>query len=463
MSTREDPVARLCDAAAMPIEGHDAEWLRFMDETLKMPGCYLPAAQEILRQNRWRRFIGNGNNPIGYVKTATYQEAMKMGLALDKYNVNEPRVITKDAPARKPRAGKDPSCPAGVRRALRAAGLRSEVGVWWRGSRLILMEDGAENAYAYEGKSPMDAVWALLEASKKQGEASGLFDVPDDLRFKRRDTRVGLVALPVSPNEEMEACIDRHCQADEGGLTRTESGAWHSGGGGFDRDDEGRSIPAWLQRDGEPGAVDWHVVAQHVVRKPKMVLTVTKALELRAAGISRPRAVATAKSKQEARKIEAAWKWIDREWDTRVVPLLRRERPPEATGESDGARSAETARTQKGFIEPGEVLARISGRGSPKLDAPSIQKGDRLRVLTESIGLRPEVRIGWNGNSLSLSIGTPDKNSKQKTFTIDGLDGFDEAVEMLREIAEDGEAPELFQMPSATYSEMSQNRPPDHI
>ncbi|SRR5260370_41712699 len=87
-------------AASMPLEGHDEEWLRFMAEVLKMPACYLPAAQKILHQGAWRRYTGTGQNPIGYVKTAAYREALKMGLAMDRYEVTEPRVLTKDQPRR---------------------------------------------------------------------------------------------------------------------------------------------------------------------------------------------------------------------------------------------------------------------------------------------------------------------------------------------------------------------------
>jgi hypothetical protein len=72
------------------------EWVDFVTKTLKLHGSYAPAAQKVIGQNRWRRLTGKGQNPIAYVKTATMHEAGKMGLAVDRYKPDEPRVITKD-------------------------------------------------------------------------------------------------------------------------------------------------------------------------------------------------------------------------------------------------------------------------------------------------------------------------------------------------------------------------------
>jgi len=81
-----------------PREVHDAEWLHLVSEVLKLPACYLPAAQEILRQGAWRRHTGRGQNPIGYVKTATEREGLRMGLATHRHDRTEPRILTKDQP-----------------------------------------------------------------------------------------------------------------------------------------------------------------------------------------------------------------------------------------------------------------------------------------------------------------------------------------------------------------------------
>ena len=75
-SERAELLETLERAAATPPEGHDAEWLRLMD-LLKLPGCYLPAVQEALKQGRWRR----AKNPRAYVVTVAQREALRMGLA----------------------------------------------------------------------------------------------------------------------------------------------------------------------------------------------------------------------------------------------------------------------------------------------------------------------------------------------------------------------------------------------
>ena len=84
-----------------PREVDDNEWLHFISDVLKLPACYLPAAQEILRQGAWRRHTGRGQNPIGYVRTATQREGLRMGLATHRHDPAEPRVLTKDQPQKR--------------------------------------------------------------------------------------------------------------------------------------------------------------------------------------------------------------------------------------------------------------------------------------------------------------------------------------------------------------------------
>ena len=86
-----------------PPEGHDAEWLRFVCEILNLPACYVPAAREILRQGAWRRHTGRGQNPIGYVKTATEREGLRTRLATHRHDRTEPMVPTKDQPQKRER------------------------------------------------------------------------------------------------------------------------------------------------------------------------------------------------------------------------------------------------------------------------------------------------------------------------------------------------------------------------
>src|SRR5450755_3646120 len=79
----------------------DAEWLRLVVEVLNLPACYLPAAQKILLQGGWRQHTGPGQNPIGYVKTATEREGLRMGLATHRHDRTEPRVPTNDRPQKR--------------------------------------------------------------------------------------------------------------------------------------------------------------------------------------------------------------------------------------------------------------------------------------------------------------------------------------------------------------------------
>jgi hypothetical protein len=94
----ETPAALLDRLSTTAREGHDTEWVHFISDALKLPPCYLPAAQNVLDQERWRKFTGRGHNPIGYVKTATMREAMRMGLGVDlrRPSEMEPRVETGD-------------------------------------------------------------------------------------------------------------------------------------------------------------------------------------------------------------------------------------------------------------------------------------------------------------------------------------------------------------------------------
>ncbi len=52
-----------------------------MSEVLRLPVWMAPAAQEAIRQDRWR----TQPNPIAYVKTATHRIAVRMGLNEDEY------------------------------------------------------------------------------------------------------------------------------------------------------------------------------------------------------------------------------------------------------------------------------------------------------------------------------------------------------------------------------------------
>lgn len=57
---------------------HDAEeWLGFVRDVIQMPETMKPAVQEAIRQQRWKI----APNPLASIRTATHQEARKMGLS----------------------------------------------------------------------------------------------------------------------------------------------------------------------------------------------------------------------------------------------------------------------------------------------------------------------------------------------------------------------------------------------
>jgi hypothetical protein len=80
----EDVVSLLARMANTPRD-HDPVWLEFVKGKLKLPGCYLPAAQRVISDGAWRRHTGKGHNPIGYVKTATIRVAVRMRLGIDRF------------------------------------------------------------------------------------------------------------------------------------------------------------------------------------------------------------------------------------------------------------------------------------------------------------------------------------------------------------------------------------------
>jgi hypothetical protein len=59
----------------------DEAWAEFTKKTLRLEGWKVIAVQEVVRQGRWRTSL----NPIGYVKTASIQQANRGGLREDTY------------------------------------------------------------------------------------------------------------------------------------------------------------------------------------------------------------------------------------------------------------------------------------------------------------------------------------------------------------------------------------------
>jgi hypothetical protein len=292
----EDSAELLSRMAITPREGRDDEWLRFVTGILKLPMSYLSAAQEILSQGGWRRITGRGQNPIGYVKTATMRAAMRMGLGLDRSG--EPVI---EAEVR-------------YRRELRREEDEKK-------ERLCIAEE------------PQG--WDDFETQQSIRD----IDHPND--------------RPVGSSAAYDLHVDRFSATLSGIAVHRENGVWRAdavaaGDRAFQTSEQ--QIPQWLQKRGEHDAVNWEIVAQYVALKPRMVRALARALRLRFEDrITKRAALEQTANLKEAREIENAWKWIDRCWKTRIAPLFQMEQPP--TASAAGA-------PRRVFTSPSEVLRK---------------------------------------------------------------------------------------------------------
>jgi hypothetical protein len=124
--------------------------------------------------------------------------------------------------------------------------------------------------------------------------------------------------------------------------------------GWYDRG--GPNIPKWLQLDHEYDAFDWETVARHAALKPAMVRALALTLKLRYEdNLTREQAVSL--SGTSGLKIEAAWKWIDRNAKDRIAPLLRMEEAPKAD-----SGTTRDERPVPRFIPPGKAIKKVCSR-----------------------------------------------------------------------------------------------------
>ena len=317
-------IDQLIKFSSLPEEGHDAEWLSFIRDCLKMPDCYLLAAQEVLRQRGWRKLTRVGDNPIGYVRTATYRQALNTKMALDRKG--EPLVPTKDIPPRpRKRTGSSgaPTWAKTAQRRLLSAGMRPEVellfGSHGRSEFLLVLREENYETFSSPGATPEESIRGILEASRSGGKAAHFFDVPPALKYRVLDKRRGRV--PYAPpswslkgdDYTVEDHIDRCSLAEE-----------QASGSALDDLPE---IPAWLRAGADGRSVDWGKVAQYSVRNPAMAPEVGRVLELRAKGVGIAGALEMASDEDERRSLIAAWKWIHRNSHA-IRRVLIAEEPP---------------------------------------------------------------------------------------------------------------------------------------
>jgi hypothetical protein len=253
----------------------------------------------------------------------------------------------------------------------------------------------------------------VARAAAIQGYRMQLPDFTDREFRRKTSSTIDTSDIRISCHEDDEASHDPIENASANGVyRRTSSGAMTFINGDDDYPDD-YQIPEWLQRDDDHTAVDWAKVAKCVARKPHMIPMLARALELRAQGVSRPRAVDIARNKREACAIEAAWRWLDREFQRLIVPLFRLQEPPEPNGGRTPLANRPKATTQCStkFLRPWEALTdlRLRHQEQSKLFC-SLDRGqgvpnppkkpNHLDALMREIG--PNISLTWDGHALYI-------------------------------------------------------------
>jgi hypothetical protein len=123
----------------------------------------------------------------------------------------------------------------------------------------------------------------------------------------------------------------------------------------------GDRVPDWLNAGGTYGLdVNWARVAEYAVIKKSMTDNVAKALAFMAAGMSRAVAMETAFDEEERAAIGAAWKWVDRNWDSRIVPLFHMEEPPAPVMKAEPP----AGKSRGKMVPPWEALRLVCDRAN---------------------------------------------------------------------------------------------------
>lgn len=155
-------------------------------------------------------------------------------------------------------------------------------------------------------------------------------------------------------------------------------------------------IPGWLQHEEQYDRINWETVARYAAPKPAMVPALRATLELRfGEHLSRRAAIGKAAQRGLPYNIEATWKWIDRNWATRILPLFHMERPPVAPSrENAAAAKKSTAR----LVSPWDALRKASAREKPKTDwihAPSLMQEKRVVLRPSAFPDSPTDRLAY--------------------------------------------------------------------
>jgi hypothetical protein len=131
-------------------------------------------------------------------------------------------------------------------------------------------------------------------------------------------------------------------------------------------------VPDWLRmRNGHGWHVDWVRVAQCAVRKGSMLDDVAIILQMMALGVPRDQVFEMAEDEKERKAMQAAWRWVDRNWDSRIVHLFRRECPPEA----EPRIMPKPKKLQAGPVPAWEAIRQACERSRPKRECGASQSG----------------------------------------------------------------------------------------
>jgi hypothetical protein len=90
-----------------------------------------------------------------------------------------------------------------------------------------------------------------------------------------------------------------------------------------------RKIPKWLRDSVEYEEIDWNTVAKYAALKTGMIRSLAFGLSLRfGQRVTREEAIRRGRAMGHGNKVAAAWKWIHRNFETRIAPLFKLESPP---------------------------------------------------------------------------------------------------------------------------------------
>ncbi len=156
-------------------------------------------------------------------------------------------------------------------------------------------------------------------------------------------------------------------------------------------------IPQWLRNPVEYETTDWNKVATYSALKPSMVRSLAFVLSLRFdEHLTREEALRKGRNRGYGKKVAAAWKWIDRNFETRIAPLFKMESAPKI---------AERTKAHLPMISAGEAIKRAVARERINpIGSPSIKQDHHdLRRFTI---LQPGTEI-WKRDRYGIIDGTP--------------------------------------------------------